>query len=158
MARTLLGLLALWSTLENVSARFTEEERVAHFRAHHTWPPQWQPESEGFRRLMEEREQEIMQLTGADERWENWMQYVTARLVPTFTEKGYKVIQTPKHIHEMLRNAVMEGIERWDELPHEQGVADSIYADAPPKFVHLGDLGIQVSRPECCWRFSHFRI
>jgi hypothetical protein len=29
---------------------------------------------------MENREREIMELTGSDERWENWMQYVQSTL------------------------------------------------------------------------------
>jgi hypothetical protein len=74
--------------LSCITARFTEEERVENWRKHHKWPPEWQHEPEGFKALMEEREREIMELTGSDERWENWMQYVSARLLPTFTEKG----------------------------------------------------------------------
>jgi hypothetical protein len=36
------------------------------------WPPKWQIENEGYEKLMAFREKEIMSLTGADERWENW--------------------------------------------------------------------------------------
>lgn len=50
----------------------SEQERVEHWHQKHTWPPQWHHESQSYRALMEEREREIMQLTGADERWENW--------------------------------------------------------------------------------------
>lgn len=139
----LFGLL-LFVILVEIWARFTEDERVAYWKAHHTWPPQWQPETEGYRELMEEREREIMQLTGADERWENWMQYVTARLVPNFTELGFKIIQTPEHIQAKLHRAVMDGVAQWDDLPFELGVEDSIYADEPPKFVHLRGLDREV--------------
>lgn len=117
---------------------------MANWHAHHTWPPTWQPETEGYRRLMEEREREIMSLTGADERWENWMQYVSARLLPNFTENGYAVIRTPPAVHEKLHKAVMAGVAEWDKLPHEQGVRESIYADEPPKFVRLGSLAWEV--------------
>lgn len=141
----MLSLLLITCTLAVVSGRFTEEERVANWHAHHTWPPNWQPETENFRQLMEDRETEIMSLTGADERWENWMQYVTARLVPTFTEKGYQVITTPAHVHAKLHAAVMKGIAHWDDLPFEQGVDDSIYGSGSPKFVHLGNLATEVS-------------
>jgi hypothetical protein len=57
-------------------ARLTEDERVRLWHQHHTWPPSWNEESPSYRNLMEFREQEIMSLTGADERWENWMQFV----------------------------------------------------------------------------------
>ncbi|RYH12717.1 hypothetical protein EON65_37495, partial [archaeon] len=140
----LLFMVVLACLLVFTVSKFTEAERVAYWHEHHTWPPAWQPETEGYRRLMEEREREIMSLTGADERWENWMQYVSARLLPNFTEKGYAVIKTPPAVHEKLRKAVMAGVADWDRLPHEQGVRESIYADEPPKFVNLGSLAWEV--------------
>lgn len=33
-------------------------------------------ETEGYLASQEGREAEIMQLTGSNERWENWMQYI----------------------------------------------------------------------------------
>ena len=39
------------------------------------WPPVWQKETEGYLHTQGEREKEIMELPGADERWENWMQH-----------------------------------------------------------------------------------
>lgn len=127
-----------------VAARPTENERVELWHQHHTWPPNWQSESPGYRALMEEREREIMSLTGADERWENWMQFIQSRLVPSFTEKGFQVIQTPKHIHEKLKRVVDEGVKKWDSLPYEPGVANSIYAPEAPKFVSLGRVASEV--------------
>lgn len=42
----------------------------------HVWPPKWHMETEGYLASQEGREAEIMQLTGSNERWENWMQYI----------------------------------------------------------------------------------
>ena len=42
----------------------------------HVWPPKWQDETEGYVESQLGREKEIMELTGSNERWENWMQYV----------------------------------------------------------------------------------
>ena len=39
------------------------------------WPPVWQKETEGYLHTQQKREKEIMELPGADERWENWMQH-----------------------------------------------------------------------------------
>lgn len=50
----------------------SEDERIAQWHEKHSWPPKWHDEPPSYRALMEEREREIMQLTGADERWENW--------------------------------------------------------------------------------------
>jgi hypothetical protein len=75
------------------------------------------------------------------------MQYVQSRLLPTFTERGFEVIQTPKHVHEKLRRSVMEnGIKYFDELPEEEGVADSIYGPMAPKFVSIADVANSVQR------------
>jgi hypothetical protein len=87
---------------------------------------------------MEYREREIMNLTGADERWENWNQYVQGRLVPTFTSTGYKVAMMPPEIFTKLKEGVEKGIERWDELRSE-GTIDVIYNSQglSPKFVDM---------------------
>lgn len=45
----------------------------------HVWPPNWQQETPGYLAKAEEREKEIMSLTGSRERWENWMQHVQVR-------------------------------------------------------------------------------
>jgi len=35
-----------------------------------------------FKQAMAKREQEIMNIPGANERWENWVQFTQSRLVP----------------------------------------------------------------------------
>ncbi len=62
-------------------ARPTEQERVQLWHEKHTWPPTWHDESQGYRELMENREREIMALTGSYERWENWMQFVQSLFI-----------------------------------------------------------------------------
>eukprot|EP00595_Chromulina_sp_UTEXLB2642_P001267 CAMPEP_0196764834 /NCGR_PEP_ID=MMETSP1095-20130614/6959_1 /TAXON_ID=96789 ORGANISM="Chromulina nebulosa, Strain UTEXLB2642" /NCGR_SAMPLE_ID=MMETSP1095 /ASSEMBLY_ACC=CAM_ASM_000446 /LENGTH=286 /DNA_ID=CAMNT_0042121413 /DNA_START=259 /DNA_END=1119 /DNA_ORIENTATION=- len=85
------------------------------------------------------REQEIMNIPGSDERWENWMQFVQAQLVPTFTTQGFDVIHVPKNVYEKLRDAVLTAVEDWDNIPLE-GEVEAIYGDLPPKFVDIGEL------------------
>ena len=46
--------------------------------------------------------------------------------MPTFTRDGYKVADVPKPLYEKLRNAVMDGVNRWDTLRSE-GNIDVIY-------------------------------
>jgi len=130
-----------------LSGRLSEPERVEYWRNHHTWPPNWQNETTGYKLLMEQREHEIMAIPGADERWENWMQYVQSRLVPRFTETGFKVIQTPAAQAEKLKAVVDEAIQNWDSLPYEQDV-DVIY-NRPgllPKFVRMKGVDREVHR------------
>jgi hypothetical protein len=127
-----------------ISARPSEDERIDLWHKNNVWPPKWQPESDGYRTTMENREREIQQLTGADERWENWMQYTQARMLPKFTPLGFEVIKTPPAIHAKLATAVKKGIDNWDNLRFEDGVADSIYGPSTPKFVDLGSLAQEV--------------
>lgn len=77
-----LALLSIWAE------RPTEQERVALWKQKNVWPPNWQQESDAYKMHQLEREIEIMQLPGSDERWENWMQFTQGQLVPKFTEKG----------------------------------------------------------------------
>ena len=121
-----------------------EHERVRLWHERNTWPPTWQPESDSYRRVMEAREAEIMQLTGADERWENWMQFVQGRMLPKFTDVGFAVIQTPPEVQAKLKKAIDAAVADFDNIPEELGVKDSIYGNLPPKFVELGGLAWEV--------------
>lgn len=143
----LIEILVIALFLRNSAAgRLSEQERVELWHKTHTWPPSWNEESEGYRNLMVDREREIMSLTGADERWENWMQFIQGRMLPRFTELGFEVIQTPPAIHQKLKAAIDEAVKDFEHLPFEEGVADSIYAFAAPKFVDLGNLKYEASR------------
>jgi len=125
--------------------RLSESERVEYFRTHHTWPPTWQNESDGYRALMEQREREIMEIPGSDERWENWMQFVSGRMVPSFTPNGFKIAQAPPEIFAKLESVVKKGLENWDNLRYEHEV-DAIYCppDKLPKFIDLREVAREV--------------
>lgn len=94
---------------------------------------------------MEEREREIMQIPGADERWENWVQFVAGRMVPKLTPRGFEVVDVPKDIFQKLSDAVKRGVENWDNLPEERQI-DAVYTRPGllPKFVYLGGLANEV--------------
>lgn len=139
-----IAILCALLVVSFAKERLSEQERVELWYKTQTWPPKWNEESESYRAVMEQREREIMQLSGADERWENWMQFIQGRMMPKFTEQGFDLIQTPPSVHAKLKAAVDAGIENWDKLPYEQGVGDSIYAFDSPKFVDLGKLAWEV--------------
>lgn len=90
---------------------------------------------------MAERERQIMAIPGADERWENWMQFTQARLVPTFTEVGFEKVRTPAALQAKMAKAVQEGVDHWDTLRQESAV-NAIYQrpGLPPKMVNLQQL------------------
>lgn len=65
----LISSFLLTVSISTVIGRFTEQERIANWHKHFTWPPNWNVESDGYRALMEQREREIMAIPASDERW-----------------------------------------------------------------------------------------
>jgi len=143
----ILSTLFIFSLIQLSFSRPTEQERVAlWYESGNTWPPGWQDETEGYRRLMEERDAELIRvIPGSDERWENYMQYTQGRMVPKFTARGFDVVDTPHEIHEKLYNAVKKQVDNFDNLPYEHDV-DCIYhpPGLAPKFAYLQNLAREV--------------
>lgn len=119
------------------AGRLSEDERVAYFKAHHQWPPNWQEETEAHTIVQRAREEEIMQLTGADERWENWMQFVHGLMGRKFTPRGFDVVEAPRHIFEKLRDHVDHALRKFEELPNESEDGGGIFGEIPCKFVEV---------------------
>jgi len=139
-------LLSLCLLFRTALPRPSESERVElWYQSGNTWPPRWQEESEEFQAAMAFREEELMQIPGLDERWENFMQFTASRMVPHFTEFGFKVIQTPVEMQKKLLAKVREGVSNWDSLPYEHDV-DAIYhpEGMQPKFVNMGQVAREV--------------
>ena len=84
---------------------------------------------------MLEREDEIMSLKGADERWENWMQftqvllikfkrlfyfkliYLQSQLVRKFTPSGFSLRTLPKKVYADLTTTLNQALLDWDSIP-----------------------------------------
>lgn len=103
------------------------------------WPYRWQNETAGHDEKNRQREEELMQLPGSRERWENWMQFVSGQMVPSFTQTGFKLFDTPPHVHAKLKAALDKGLENFDALPSE-GNIDVIYGPVAPKFLNIGQV------------------
>lgn len=125
-----------------LGGRLTESERVTQWHQKHTWPPTWHNETDQYKANMAERERRIIEIPGSDERWENWMQFTQQRLVPSFTEKGFKLVKTSAELQTRLAQAVQDGVDHWDELRSE-GAVNAIYhrPNLPPKMISLNKLG-----------------
>lgn len=140
LAVVLLSLAVLTFFASTAVSRPTENERVdLWFRSNNTWPPSWQPETPAFREAMRKREEELLMLPGASERWENFMQYTQSRLVPRFTEKGFDVIPTPSHLQTKLKAALDKALQNFDQIRNEPQI-DAVYTPIPSKFVDLKGL------------------
>ena len=113
-------------------------------------------DSDEYRKMMEDREIEIMALSGSDERWENWMQYVQSRMLPRFTEHGYDVIDTPKHIQAKLKAMIDTAVKDFDNLPIEAGEGP-FYGPTKAKFVELGEIN-ENALDACFFEHEHVRV
>jgi hypothetical protein len=133
-------LFAVFVVCNLIEARPTEQERVQlWYEAGNTWPPNWQPESDSMKETMRLREEELLVLPGADERWENWMQYTQGRMAPRFTPVGFKLISTPPAVHAKLKAALDRGLLKFEKLRNETQI-DAVYTPIPSKFVDLQGL------------------
>ena len=142
MTLLLRALVVALALAQAAQARPTEQERVKlWYEAGNKWPPNWQPETDGMKRLMDFREKEIMSIPGSDERWENWMQYTQSRLMPKFTDSGFLVAKTPKAVADKLKEAVDKCIDEFDSL-EEEGDVNAIYSpdEMRPRFCQIGNL------------------
>lgn len=127
--------------------RMSENERVAAWHADpkNTWPPTWQPETDEFKRAMELREEELMMLPGARERWENFMQFTSSRMFPRFTPHGFKLRQTPPEVQAKLKARLDAALENYDSIRLEPTI-DVLYTPEPSRFVDLHGLDWEVLR------------
>jgi len=142
----ILVLVLALCVVRTEGVRLSEDERVKQWHArNNTWPPNWQPETEGFREFQRLRELELQRLPGADERWENYMQYTSARMVPRFTETGFELIDTPPHLQAKLKAAVDNALANWDKV-REESVIEVLYTPTPSKFVDIPALAREVHR------------
>jgi hypothetical protein len=136
-----LVLLALCGVSTVAAGRLTEAERVQQWRQTHTWPPTWQKETEQYKSNMAKRERLIQAIPGSDERWENWMQYTQQRLVPNFTDVGFKLLRTPADLQAKMFKAVQDGVDNWDNLRSEGNVnAINQRPGLSPKMVNLQEV------------------
>lgn len=126
------------------AGRLSEDERVRQWYARgNTWPPTWQQETEEYKKNMDIREEELMRLPGADERWENFMQFTAARMVPRFTPNGFKVIQTPPDVQAALKAALDKGLENFDKIRDETRI-DVMYTPIASKFIDIPQVAREV--------------
>lgn len=140
----IIALIAV-AVLALSSARPTEDERVKlWYKNGYKWPPTWNPnETPEFKYAMSQRDRELQLIPGRNERWENYVQYTQSRMVPRFTEVGFKVITIPPAIFEKLKAKVDEGIANWENLRLERQI-DAVYTPLPSKFVDMSDVNWEV--------------
>lgn len=86
-----------------------------------------------------------MRLPGANERWENWMQYTSSMMVPKFTETGFELNKLPDALQKKLKGAVDNALSHWDSVRNES-IIDVLYTPIPSKFIDIPQLSREVHR------------
>lgn len=101
------GGLALIFALSRVSG-MTEEARLSEYnRRKLRWPPLYSPNTPGWVKLMERREQQIMAMSSSQSRWDAWNVLVaSSSLVKNFTENGFAKVRAPESVNKRLSDSL----------------------------------------------------
>lgn len=123
-----------------------EDERLAEYHArNYNWPLESMvPNTEGWRRLMERRIQQLEQMEGDDEyRYKGWIPTMASALtVPNFTEHGWGLTRAPADLVKKLRDSLYNGFANAYEEYH----TNIIEADGLPLFIDQPELNVEVLR------------
>lgn len=136
---------------------YTAEERVLEYhRRGHTWPlPQYNPNTKGWAKLMNQRFEQVRAVEGTQEKWDGWIQTLNSGLtMPNFTEFGWGLTHAPKKLTEDLRAAIFQG------LPNAglEGNIDVIDGPNEPLFIDRPDLTKRVSTMDIFLLWFLFRF
>ncbi|KAG7349311.1 hypothetical protein IV203_011908 [Nitzschia inconspicua] len=118
---------------------YTEDERQAEYiKRGHKFPfPHYVPDTEGWKRLMDQRFTQVQALTDAQMKWDGWIQTISSAVtVPNFTEYGWGLSQAPQSLTDDLRQAVFDGLP----AAREEGEINVIGGPNRPLFIDRPDL------------------
>jgi hypothetical protein len=128
---------------DNMNIRLTEPDRLVEYRKrNYTWPlNNYQPNTDGWKRLMEERFAQVAEMDESGDRYEGYIQTIhSAFLVPNFTEHGFGLARCPDDLLKDLQQGIRDG------LPHarHEKLVSVIEAPEPPLFIDRPDLTARV--------------
>lgn len=118
--------LFVWTTSTIVSAnkgdlsnpddqviQLVESERVKEYiKRNYTWPlNNYNPNTEGWKNLMEERFAQVAEMDDSGKRYEGYIQTMhSAFLVPNFTEHGFGLARCPDELLAALQKGIRDGL------------------------------------------------
>ena len=103
----------------------------------------WQPETEGWRALMDKREAQIARLDSSQERFDGYINLATSGiLTPNFTRLGFSVVPQPPGVHARLNTTLHAGLNRAGG-PRSEHFVDQI-SGPDADFVDLGKLASEI--------------
>ena len=138
----MVGDVALRVMAGRVRPAYTEEERQAEYiRRGHTWPPKIHPDTPGWKRILNQRFDQVRALTDTQMKWDGYIQTLSSSLMQNFTEFGWGLTRAPDELTEEIRQAIYEG------LPRARSEGDIDVIDGPaPLFIDRPDLTDKVCR------------
>jgi len=109
----LLGAALIGAALVTPVHGRPEDERVAAYHANnHTWPPEFVPNTPGWKKLFEHRLRQVAEIENSSDRFEGFAQTISAGVLQkNFTEHGFGLAKAPEPLMEDLRKAIREGVE-----------------------------------------------
>jgi len=124
------------SNPDQQNIQLVESERIEEYHnRNYTWPlNNYNPNTPGWKALMEERFHEVEEMDEPLKRYEGYIQTIhSAFLVPNFTEHGFGLARCPDDLIEALRQGIRDGLPT-ARLEHKVDVIDgpqSLFIDRP---------------------------
>lgn len=126
-------------------ARDDEEKRIEmYIHRGYKFPfSKYVPETPGWRKLMDERFDQVRALTDSQMKWDGWIQTANAAVTaPNFTEFGWGLTQAPDLLTMDIQQAIYDG------LPHArtEGLINVIAGPKAPLFIDRPELNRRALR------------
>lgn len=128
---------------------YTEEVRVQryHERGYEFPFHSYNPDTPGWRRLMDQRFDQVMALTDAQMKWDGWIQTCNAAVTaPNFTEYGWGLTQAPDLLTLDIRQTIYDNLSN----ARSEGGIDVIGGPNTPLFIdapHLNERALTELQP-----------
>mmetsp|Transcript_29068 Transcript_29068/g.93007 ORF Transcript_29068/g.93007 Transcript_29068/m.93007 type:complete len:375 (-) Transcript_29068:239-1363(-) len=120
VARAHYGSEGMPGPVQGVNGMPELERREAYAANGHQWPPPqkfmgWPPvangtESESYQRSRDAIEAWVRNLPDPAQRWNEWVTLVQSRLMPSFTDVGFKLTRAPEHLFQALNKTYYDGL------------------------------------------------
>lgn len=139
-----LLVISLTCCCSFIDAQLSESERMKEYRArNYTWPlVETVPNTEGWRKLMQRRFQQVAAIRDTDRRYEGYLQLTYAAVaVPNFTETGFGLSRASDELLQVLQQGIRDGL---DGSVRSEGPVDVIEGEEP-LFIDRPDLTRRVS-------------
>lgn len=124
--------------------RYTEDERQAEYiKRGYKFPfDHFEPNTEGWNRLMQQRVSQVMANRELQEKWDGFIQTLSSAItVPNYTEFGWGLTHAPEQLTQELRTAIYKGLP----TARTEGKIDVITGPNIPLFIDRPDLTNRVS-------------